>query len=323
MMKAYLKLFRIPNVFMVGLTMVLMRYAIIAPILSVYSMELKLPFPAFLAYLFATMLVAAAGYAINDYYDRDLDLVNRQPGEVVVGVQIPAEQVMILYRILNFAALLLAAYASWKSGVFMLVICYPVLIGLLYFYSTTYKKLLLTGNIIVSIATALVPVAVYLYEMPPVLSHYKHYILSAPINLGVVSGWIFGFSVFAFISGLAREIIKDMEDFEGDRFGGRNTIPISWGMHWAKGISITLLMVILAGISLLFFLFFISDGRPDYITLIYFLAFLIIPLLYNIYQLYISKTFSDYKFCGDLLKLIMLAGIMYAPVVWYIIKKTF
>jgi 4-hydroxybenzoate polyprenyltransferase len=286
-------------------------------------MELKLSFPAFLAYLFATMLVAAAGYAINDYYDRNLDLVNRNSGDVVVGEQIPAERVMMLYSILNIAALILAAFASWKAGVFLLLICYPIMIGLLYFYTTTYKKMLLTGNIIVSLATALVPFAVYLYEMPPVLSHYKHYILSAPIDLGVVLGWILGFSVFAFISGLAREIVKDMEDFEGDKFGGRNTVPIAWGMGWAKGISITLLGIIVAGIAFLFYFFFISAGKPDFITLTYFSAFLIIPLLYNIYQLYISKTFSEYKSCGDLLKLIMLAGILYAPVVWYIIKKTF
>lgn len=233
-MNAYFKLIRLPNVFMVGLTMVLMRYFIVAPMLAVYNMELKLAFPAFLSYVLATMLVAAAGYAINDYYDRNLDMVNRKPEDVIAGEKIPVKHVLGLYRILNIVALLLAAYASYKTGILMLVACYPVMIGLLYFYTTTYKRQLLLGTVIVSLATALVPVAVYLYEMPPVMGHYKYYIISGPINLGVIGGWISGFAVFAFLSGLAREIIKDMEDFEGDRFAGRNTIPIVWGMKTAK-----------------------------------------------------------------------------------------
>lgn len=323
MIKAYSKLLRIPNVLMVGLTLVLMRYTIVAPMLAVYSMELKLPFIAFLCYVLSTMLVAAAGYAINDYYDRDLDLINRHKDDVIVGEKVPAPKVMLLYRIFNIVALVLAAYASYKSGVFLLVVCYPIMIGLLYFYTTTYKKQLLIGNLIVSLATALVPVAVYLYEIPPVMNHYKYYILSAPINLNVIGGWILAFSAFAFLSGLSREIIKDMEDFEGDRFAGRNTVPLVWGMKWAKIISMLLLFAIIAGIAVLYYFFFLTAGMSDFISLVYFTVFLVIPLLYNLYQLYISKSVADYKFCGDLLKVIMLAGIFYAPIVWYILHKTF
>lgn len=323
MIKAYSKLFRIPNVLMIGLTLVLMRYTIVAPMLAVYSMDLKLQFLAFLCYVFSTMLVAAAGYAINDYYDRNLDLVNRSKDDVIVGDKVPAPKVMMLYRILNVVALVLAGYASYKSGIFLLVICYPIMIGLLYFYTTTYKKQLLIGNLIVSLATALVPIAVYLYEIPPVMNHYKYYILSAPINLNVIGGWILAFSAFAFLSGLSREIIKDMEDFEGDRFAGRNTVPIVWGMKWAKIISIAILGIIIVGIAMLYYFFFLSSGISDFISLVYFSAFLVVPLFYNIYQLYISKSVADYKFSGDLLKVIMLAGILYAPVVWYILHKTF
>jgi 4-hydroxybenzoate polyprenyltransferase len=322
-MKPYLKLFRIPNVLMIGLTLVLMRYAVIAPMLSVYEMELKLPFTAFLAYVIATMLVAAAGYAINDYYDRNIDMLNRKAGDIIVGEKVPAARVLVLYRALNIVALIFAGYASYYTGIFILIACYLIMIGLLYFYTTTYKKQLLVGNIIVSLATAMVPVAVYLYEIPPVVSHYKYYIVSGAINIGVIIGWITGFSVFAFLSGLAREIIKDMEDFEGDRFAGRNTVPIVWGMSWARNISVVLIVMILAGLGAVYYAFFISAGHPDFITLVYFSAFLVIPLVYNLYQLIRAKTVADYKFCGDLLKIIMLAGILYAPVVWYIIHKTF
>lgn len=321
-MNSYIKLFRLHNVLMVGLTLFLMRYAIIAPILSVYSMELKLPFLAFLAYTLATMLVAAAGYAINDYYDKDLDLINRKKDNVIVGEKIPLQKVLWLYRGLNILAIILAAYASLKSGIFMLVVCYPIMIGLLYFYTTTYKKQFLIGNIIVSVASALVPGAAYLYEMPPVIRHYKYYIISGTLNMEVILGWILGFSIFAFLSSLAREIVKDMEDFEGDSLGGRNTVPIVWGIESARKISVSLISIIIAGIVFVYIAYF-TNGGPDFITLSYFTAFLIIPFEVNIYHIWNAKEANDYKFCGDLLKIIMLMGILYAFVVWYMIHKNF
>ncbi|NJO69867.1 MAG: UbiA family prenyltransferase [Bacteroidetes bacterium] len=254
-MRHYLKLARLPNILMVGLTLFLMRYAIIAPMLSIYSMELKLPFTAFLAFVLATMLVAAAGYVINDYFDRNLDLVNRKPEDVIAGKLISENNVLWFYRSLNILSLILAFYASRSTGILSLILCFPVMMGLLYFYSTTYKKQLLIGNIIVSIATALVPIAVYLYEMPPVIRHYKYFIISGSLNLSVIKFWILGFSAFAFISGLAREIIKDMEDYEGDNFAGRNTVPIVWGMGWAKGLAIFLLGLVITGIVLIYLSF--------------------------------------------------------------------
>jgi 4-hydroxybenzoate polyprenyltransferase len=322
-MKAYFKLVRLPNVLMMGITLALMRYAIIAPILAVYSMELKLPFLAFMAYVFATMLIAAAGYAINDYYDKDLDLVNRDPNDVVVGKDISPGNVLWIYRIFNILALLLGAYSSYKAGVMSLLFCYPIMIGLLYFYTTTYKKQLLVGNLIVALAISMVPVAVYLFEMPPVLHHYKYYIISGTIQLNVITGWILGFSAFAFLSGITREIIKDMEDFEGDRMVGRNTVPIAWGMNTSRWITMVLLFFIVIALVIAYYLFFIYEGSVDFITLVYFFAFLIVPLGYNIYHLWRAKTVEAYKFCGDLLKWIMLLGILYAPVVWFIIHKKF
>lgn len=319
-MKSYIKLLRLPNAVMVGLTIFLMRYGVVAPILSVYSMELKLSTLAFLAYTIATMLITAAGYVINDYYDRDLDLINRKKEDVIVGEKIPVKNVLTLYRFLNIVTLILAAYASYESGLFILFICYPIMIGLLYFYSTTYKKQLIIGNLIVSIATAGVPFSVFLFEMPPVISFYKNYIVAGSLNMYIVLGWILGFSLFALISNLVREIIKDMEDFEGDVMGGRNTIPIMWGMKWAKGISVSLLSIIVISIVLIFLAFFTYNGKPDFITLSYLTAFLIIPLFVNIYHIIKGKNTADYKFSGDLLKIIMLLGILFSLVVWYVIK---
>jgi 4-hydroxybenzoate polyprenyltransferase len=321
--KAFLKLIRIWNVLLIGLTQILMRYAIIAPILLVFSMELKLSFVAFISYVLATMLIAAAGYAINDYYDHDLDLINRDKDDVVVGSQFAPAVVLWVYRILNAIALILAAFASYKSGISGMVFCFVIIIGLLYFYTTTYKKQLFIGNLIVALVTAMVPLVAYVLEMSPVLSHYKVYIISGHLQIIVITMWILGFSVFAFLTALTRELIKDMEDFEGDRIVGRNTLPIAFGINSTRWISISLLFLILIGLVVLYFLFFVNEGIPDFITLVYFTAFLIVPISYNIYHLIKAKDVKDYKFCGDLLKLIMLLGVLYAVVVRFIIHKTF
>lgn len=322
-MIAFFKLIRLPNVLMIGFFQVLMRYLIIAPILAVYGLELQLPFPAFLSYVLATMFVAAAGYAVNDYYDVELDKVNRKEGNIIVGNQIQPKKVLWLYRIFNILCLAFAAYSVFVQGIWVLFFCYLFMIGVLYFYTTTYKRQLLLGNLIVAVAAALVPVSVYLFEMPPVIRHYKDFLVAVNLNLHVVMIWIAGFALFAFITTLAREIIKDLEDFEGDRSMGRNTLPVALGVKTAKGVAVSLLAIVILLLGVAYYLFFINNKQPDFVTLVYFFAFLGVPLGYDILHLSKAQTVEEYKFCGDLLKGIMLLGMLYSCIVWFIIHKTF
>src|SRR5664280_1844778 len=235
-MKEFLKLIRWQNLILIISTMILMRYAVLAPLVSRIGvilikgsgeeipMTLQFPWYDFALLVLATVCITAGGYVINDYFDIKTDLINK--GKVIVGTKIPRRKAMMWHSIFNIAGVAAGFYISFKSGYFWLGILFLVVSGLLYFYSASYKRQFLIGNIIVALLTAMVPMLVVFYEWPAL---YKYYIINAvslpPMNFIIY--WVGGFALFAFLTNLAREIIKDIEDFEGDIAYGRNTVHIS------------------------------------------------------------------------------------------------
>jgi len=130
--------------------------------------------------------------------------------------------------------------------------------------------------------------------------------------------WIGAFSFFAFMTTLIREIIKDMEDFEGDSAYGRNTLPIVMGMKWSRVIVIVLSFLTIFALVFLFFRFL-----KDWLTFIYFVVFIILPLIYLMIHLIKSTKKRHYHIASTLTKFIMLSGILYALLANYIIHQNF
>jgi 4-hydroxybenzoate polyprenyltransferase len=324
-MKAFLKLVRWPNLLIVALTMLLMRYAVIQPVISKINVELingmggqvplSLQFPLyqFLILVVATLFITAGGYVINDYFDIKTDLINK--GEVIVGTKIPRRQAMMLHNVLNIAGVAAGFYISWKAGYFWLGTLFLIVSGLLYFYSASYKRQFLIGNIIVALLTALVPMLVVIFEWPAL---YRYYAVNAvmPPQIGIIFYWVGGFAIFAFLTTLIREIIKDIEDFEGDMAYGRNTIPVVTGTITARIISIFLITTTI-GLLYIVWYFFLHDE----ITLIYISCMLALPLLYVIYQLVISATKIHLHTASRIMKIVMIAGILYSVVVKVILDQ--
>jgi 4-hydroxybenzoate polyprenyltransferase len=204
---------------------------------------------------------------------------------------------------------LISFYISWKAGYVWLGILFLMVSGLLYFYSASYKRQFLIGNLIVALLTALVPFLVIIFEWSFL---YRYYIVNAlrlP-DLGFLFYWVGGFSLFAFLTTLTREIIKDIEDFKGDLTYGRNTMPVVIGIPVSKIVVISLIVITIAMLYLIWGLF-ISDK----ITLIYVSAFIVIPLLYVIYRVLRCKDSKQFHNTSIIMKLIMLAGILYSLVV--------
>ena len=117
-----------------------------------------------------------------------------------------------------------------------------VVSGLLYFYSASYKRQFLIGNIIVAILTAMVPLLVVIYEWPALYRYYTVNAVTLP-EFNFIFYWVGGFALFAFLTTLTREIIKDIEDFEGDIAYGRNTVPVVIGILSAKIVSVSLMII--------------------------------------------------------------------------------
>jgi 4-hydroxybenzoate polyprenyltransferase len=318
-MKALLKLIRWQNLLIIALTMCLMRYAILASLLGkmgavlynsegkVTAMSLRMPLMDFILLVFATILIAAGGYVINDYFDIKTDLINR--GKVIVGTKIPRRQAMMWHNILNVLGVATGFYISWRTGYIWMGILFLLVSGLLYFYSASYKRQFLIGNVIVAVLTAMVPMLVVLYEAPYLFSYYAVNAVRIP-NLAIIFWWVGGFAVFAFITTLTREIIKDIEDFEGDVAYGRNTIPVVIGILASKIITICLLFITVAMLGLAWY-FFVND----YVTLVYLSVTAVVPLIFVTYQVVISKSRKQLHSASRLMKIIMLTGILYSVVV--------
>ena len=94
------------------------------------------------------------------------------------------------------------------------------------------------------------------------------------IKLDFLVYWVATYAGFAFMVNLIREIIKDMEDFEGDAVFGRRTVPIAWGMKTTRWLVIGLIVLVILP---LFYLILVHlDDKWSYS---YILLFIIVPLL--------------------------------------------
>jgi 4-hydroxybenzoate polyprenyltransferase len=318
-MKEFLKLIRWQNLLIVALTMILMRYAVIAPLLGKIGVvlihgsgeeipvTLQFPWYDFIILVAATIFITAGGYVINDYFDIKTDLINK--GKVIVGTKIPRRQAMMWHNIFNIVGVAAGFYISWKAGYIMMGALFLIVSGLLYFYSASYKRQFLVGNIIVAILTAMVPLLVAFYEWPSLYRFYAVNAIKMP-EINILFFWIGGFALFAFLTTLTREIIKDIEDFEGDIAYGRNTVPVVLGVLSSKIVSVCLIILTVALLYLTWYLYI-----NDLITLIYLSAAIVLPLLFVIYKVIISQNRKQLHSASSLMKIVMLTGILYSVVV--------
>lgn len=323
-MKAILKLIRWQNLIMVAMTMVLMRYAVIEPVISKINvvlisgaegeipMTLQWPWYNFFILVAATVCITAAGYVINDYFDIKTDLINR--GEVIVGTRVPRRLAMAWHNVLNIIGVGAGFYISWKAGYVWLGTIFLVTTGLLYFYSASYKRQFLIGNIVVALLTSMVPLMVVIYEWPSLFRFYEVNAM-APPQLGLLFYWVGGFALFAFLTTLIREIIKDIEDFEGDLAYGRNTLPIVIGILSSRIVAASLILITIVLLYIVWY-FFLADT----ITLVYISATLALPLLVVIFQLIKGSNRKQLHSASRLMKIIMIAGILYSVIVKIILN---
>jgi 4-hydroxybenzoate polyprenyltransferase len=318
-MKAFFKLIRWQNLLIVILTMVLMRYAIIEPVLNklaitlyagagpAATMSLQSSWFVFAMLVAATVLITAGGYVINDYFDIKTDLINR--GKIIVGTKITRRQAMMWHNILNINGVAAGFYVSAKTGYIWMGILFLVVSGLLYFYSASYKRQFLVGNLLVAVLTAMVPMLVILFEAPVLYQYYAINAVKIP-DLAILFYWVGGFAVFAFITTLTREIIKDIEDFEGDVAYGRNTVPVVTGILTSKIITVCLLVITLLMLYTVWY-FYINDV----ITLLYISVAVVLPLVYVIFRIIFSGNRKQLHTASRIMKIVMLTGMMYSVVV--------
>ena len=302
-MVPFFKLIRIQNLLIIALTQYLFRYAILLPIMDLEHIVPNLSHFNFALLVISTLLIAAAGYAINDYFDIRIDRINKRKN-IIVGHHFSRRKVMMLHTTLSIIGVLIGAYVSYKAGSLKLSAINLVMAILLWLYSVKYKAYFLVGNIIVAVAAAMTIVIVWLFETAALISVSKIIILNA--HLLSIFLWIY--VGFAFVLTLIREIIKDVEDVEGDKKVGCQTIPVVMGINRTKYI-LTVLMAL--SLITLIYICYLAHGLHSLRFLFWYVVIaVVLPVIYMVYITITSKKKEDYTFLSKVAKFIMLAGIL-------------
>ncbi len=306
LLRAFFQLIRWRNLLIVFLTQWFIWQCVIHPMESWSSVPVFLNAFHFLLLSLSTVLIAAAGYIINDYFDVKIDVINR-PQKVIIDNIISRRVAILWHSLFNVLGFLLAFYLAWKLHNYFVVSIQLVCTLLLWFYSTSFKRQFVIGNVVVAILTGLTVMILAVFE-PALYTHINfNYFLHAHNRILVNPfGVIAVYTYFAFMLTWMREIVKDMEDFKGDAEDGCVTMPIKIGLQRSTRYIILLgiLVVIpltVAGIKLF-------SGNWSVLG-IYIFAALIIPLILWMILLPRNTTAKHYGLASKRLKFIMLAGI--------------
>lgn len=254
------------------------------------------------------MLIAAAGYIINDYFDVKTDKINK-PQKLYIDNGVKRRLAIFIHTLFNVAGFLLSLYVAHKAGNIFLSAIQLLSITALFFYSTHLKRQILSGNILVAALSAMVSLQVLFFEIP--LLEYKF--LQSIQSFAFLYLSVCSFSLFAFLLSLVREIVKDIEDFKGDYETGCKTMPIVWGIKASKAIVAGLvsnILLLLVFISLK--LYKLHFGW----LMLYLFVCVFVPLCFFLYKLYRAQQKENYSQLSRWVKYIMLTGVLSTLIVY-------
>lgn len=303
---AFLRLVRLPNLVMIALTQGLFYIALVSPFYYTNA-QIQSSFKGihFLLLVISSVLIAAAGNIINDYFDLNIDEINK-PEKKIIDKQIKRRWAIVLHIVFSGIAVALGFYIDFKTPVFWLGFSNLLCVLLLFGYSISLKKKLLAGNVLVSLLTAWVILVCFLCYYRSLQCagcdplYWRSY-LNRFIRIS------FLYAGFAFILSLIREVVKDMEDMNGDAQYGCRTMPIAWGIPASKVFVAVWLVVVL---GMLVIIQFYTWQMGWYWSIAYSFVLLIIPVIWLLRKLFNAQVPEDYRRLSSLIKFVMLAGML-------------
>lgn len=291
----FLKLIRYPNLLMLAFMQLIFRYGF----LKLQNIPLALNDWQYGLLVLSTVLIAAGGYVINNIFDQGTDNDNK-PNNVIVGKSISETNAYSIYVALNITGVSIGFYLSnviTKPGFASLFI---LIAATLYFYAVNWKQMLLIGNFIVALLLSFSVIIIGIFDLFPVVNQSNQPLMANLFSI------LIDYAVFAFMINFIREIVKDLEDVNGDYNQGMRTLPIILGIsRTAKVVSI------LSFIPVCAILLYINNYlMPLLFVTIYMLLFVVGPLLYFSIKIWSASSQKEFHVLSLLLKWILLFGIL-------------
>lgn len=305
-MISFFRLVRFPNLLLIILTQYLLRYCIILPAFTA-EYFITGSFPAYLSsfhfalLVFSTVLLAAGGYIINDYYDLSIDEINK-PEKIIIGKTIRERTAFQAYVFLTAAGVIGGFYLAYTIHKPVMGFVNVFVAASLWMYSTQLKRKLLVGNVLIAFLSALTLLVVGLFEP----EFYRNFLF-----LTVYAG-------FAFLLSLTREIVKDMEDLEGDERGQVKSLPVRFGLKRTK---LVVLLLVLGTAWLLGNTLYNTFFTTTVLNFWNLFIFCELPFAVLLFLLASASEKKDFRFISLVIKVIMLLGILsLVPLYYYFIR---
>lgn len=291
---------------MIALVQLLIKYALLEP----FGVATSLSAFGMLLLIIATVCIAAAGNIINDIFDVETDFINK-PDKLIIGKVISEKTAYNLFIMFNVIGVGIGFYLSNLVGRSAFFSVFVIISALLYIYASYLKQMLLIGNIVISILVSLSLIIVGVFDLLPGITSLNQQTQFTFFKI------IFDYAIFAFIINLLREITKDIEDVDGDHKAGMNTLPIVIGRERAAKV-----LFVLSFIPLLFVGYYVANSLyKNQIAVIYFLFLIIGPLIYSTIKIYSATTKKEFHHVSNMLKLVMLFGMLSLLLYYFLLKK--
>ena len=334
-LRHFIRLSRPINLVIIAATMYAIQYLVIDQMLINLNdagvlqkqVHLQISDLDFLLLTLSTMMIAAGGYIINDYFDVKADRINK-PEKVIIDKHIKRRVGMMAHVTLNLLAVAIGGYLSIKYSNIWVLVIHLISTSLLWFYSLYLKRKFLVGNIIIAFLAWLTPVLVGLMELEllsdiisqdTTFKEALRFEFLGSIEVKSYGGFIaliwlivMLFASFAFLANLIREIIKDLADIVGDLRIGCRTLPIVMGIRKTKILSTFLFIGFIGTLNALAFVFNASTVIIAYVELA-----ICLPLFLSAITLIRANKRNKYLISGNFLKIAMLTGIGYALIIYY------
>ncbi len=304
----FLRLVRWPNLLFILLAESLFHFCIYKPLYPESVLTADFPFYFIVA---TSICIAAAGYIINDYFDVNIDQVNK-PQSVVVGAHISRRWVIFWHLILSMGGVYISLVAFPFQQFIHIHFSNLLTILILWFYSTNFKRDFLIGNVVIAVLTAWTIGVVYFSKFTIIQLVHPSNMMQTDLKFFKL---MILYSSFAFILTLVREALKDMEDMGGDEKFGCKTMPIAWGLQTTKVYVAVWLMVLILVLTIIQ-LYAIPFGW--WIPIAYCVLTIIAPLVYVLFHLKQAFTSADFNRLSNWIKLAMLMGILSMGFFYYL-----